>query len=84
MQALEERAMTMENWVTERGRQLLGNRRELLSGKGTISHKQAIEKAEKEFDIYRAREMKQLESDFDKAIKELTKIDLGVEIEVKN
>ena len=27
------------------------------------------EKAEKEFDIYRAREMKTLESDFDKALK---------------
>jgi len=32
----------------------------------------AIEKAEKEFEAYRQREMKQLESDFDKAIKRLT------------
>ena len=35
------------------------------------SHKQAIEKAEKEFAIYRKREMDLLESDFDKEIKRL-------------
>ena len=29
----------------------------------------SIQKAEKEFEIYRAKEMKQLESDFDKAVK---------------
>lgn len=31
-----------------------------------ISHKQAVEKAEKEFEIYRKREMELLESDFDR------------------
>ena len=41
--------------------------------KGSISHKQAIEKAEHEFAIYRKREMEQLESDFDKMIKNLPK-----------
>jgi len=41
------------------------------------THKQAIAKAEKEFEIYREREMKQLESDFDRAVKQLTKKDAG-------
>jgi len=72
LQALEERAMTMAEWVAELDRQLLGNRREVLTGKGSVSHKQAIEKAEKEFEIYRVREMKQLESDFDRVVKQLT------------
>lgn len=36
-----------------------------------VSHKQAIEKAEKEFEIYRAREMRQFESDFDRVVKML-------------
>ena len=72
LQALEENAMTMADWVGELDRQLLGNRRELLTGKGKISRKQAFEKAEKEFEVYRAREMKQLESDFDRAVRELT------------
>jgi hypothetical protein len=73
LQALEEHAMTMAEWITELDRQLLGNRRELLTDKGKISHKQAVAKAEMEFEIYRTREMKQLESDFDKAVKQLAK-----------
>ncbi|MDR2854931.1 MAG: virulence RhuM family protein [Methanomicrobiales archaeon] len=72
LQALEERTMTMLDWIKELDRQLLGNRRELLSGKGHISRKQAIEKAEKEFELYRSREMRELESDFDRAVKQLT------------
>jgi len=77
LQALEEHAMTMVDWIAELDRQLLGNRRELLMGKGSISHKQAIAKAEKEFELYRAREMKLLESDFDRAVKQLTKTNEG-------
>jgi len=64
--------MTMAVWIEELDRQLQGNKRELLIGKGSISHKQAIGKAENEFAIYREREMKQLESDFDRAVKALT------------
>ncbi|MDR0373671.1 MAG: virulence RhuM family protein [Nitrososphaerota archaeon] len=75
LQALEEHTMTMTDWIAELDRQLLANRRELVVGKGKISHTQAIEKAEKEFEIYRTRELKQLESDFDRAIKQLTKTD---------
>lgn len=73
LQALEEHTMTMAEWIAELDRQLLGNRRELLTHKGSVSRQQAIEKAEKEFETYRAREMKQLESDFDKAIKTIGK-----------
>ncbi len=71
LQALEENPMTMQDWIEELDRQLLNNKRELLKNKGKVSHKQAVEKAEKEFKIYRQREMKQLESDFDKAIKSI-------------
>ena len=70
-QALEQRAMTMNDWIEELDNQIIQNKRKLLEGNGKISHKEAIEKAEKEFKIYREREMKQLESDFDKVIKML-------------
>ena len=70
-QALEQRAMTMNDWIDELDNQIVQNKRKLLEGKGKISHQEAIEKAEKEFEIYRDREMKQLESDFDKMIKML-------------
>lgn len=71
-QALEQNPMTMQNWIDALDNQIISLKRQLLQGTGTVSHQQAIEKAEKEFEIYRAREMKQLESDFDKAVKQLT------------
>lgn len=61
----------MEDWVNELDNQIIQNKRKLLEGKGKISHQEAIEKAEREFEIYREREMKQLESDFDKIVKML-------------
>jgi hypothetical protein len=72
--ALEQRPMAMADWITALDNQIIALRREVLQGAGRISHKQAIEKAEKEFEIYREREMKQLESDFDRAIKEFVKL----------
>lgn len=68
-QALEQVPMTMKEWIEALDNQIIANKRKLLEGKGNISHKQAIEKAEKEFEIYRKREMRQLESDFDRVIK---------------
>ena len=73
LQALEEKTMTMQNWTDELDRQILNDNRQLLTDKGSISHKQAIEKAEKEFIAYRQKEMQRLESDFDKAIKKIVK-----------
>ncbi|MCL2048145.1 MAG: virulence RhuM family protein [Defluviitaleaceae bacterium] len=73
LQALEERPMKMADWIGELDNQLSANRRELLKDKGKISRKQAIEKAEGEFEIYRAREMRQLVSDFDRTVKGIFK-----------
>jgi len=74
LQALEQKAMTMKEWAVFLDKQLKMLNKDILSGKGTVSHRQAIEKAEKEFEVYRKREMKQLESDFDRAVKELAKL----------
>ena len=70
-QALEMNPMTMKDWIEALDNQIIALKRKVLIGKGNISHKQAIEKAEKEFSIYRKREMDLLESDFDKEIKKL-------------
>lgn len=70
-QALEMNPMTMKDWIEALDNQIIAHKRKVLIGKGNISHKQAIEKAEKEFAIYRNREMELLESDFDKEIKKL-------------
>ena len=59
----------MADWVEELDNQILLNRRKILEGNGKISHEEAIKKAEKEFRIYREREMKKLQSDFDLMMK---------------
>lgn len=71
LQALEQRKMTMNDWVKELDNEILMNRRKLLEGNGKISHEEAMKKAEKEFKIYRDREMKELQSDFDLMVKSL-------------
>ncbi|MBR0350558.1 MAG: virulence RhuM family protein [Clostridia bacterium] len=71
LQALEQRTMKMQDWVQELDNQILLNRRKILEGNGKISHEDAIAKAEKEFQIYREREMKELQSDFDMLMKSL-------------
>lgn len=71
LQALEQRPMKMTDWVSELDNHILLNRRKLLEGNGKISHEEAIDKAEKEFNIYREREMKELISDFDLMMKSL-------------
>lgn len=70
-QALEQTPMRMNDWIAALDDQILRLRKNILEGNGSVSHKEAIEKAEREFELYRDREMRLLESDFDKAIKAL-------------
>ena len=70
-QALEQNPMTMADWIAALDDQILRLRKNILEGNGSVSHQEAIEKAEREFEIYREREMRLLESDFDKAVKRL-------------
>jgi hypothetical protein len=74
LQAIEQKPMTMKEWKEFLDRQLRMVNKDVLTGKGTVSHQQTVEKAEKEFEVYRAREMKQLESDFDRAVKALARL----------
>ncbi len=66
-----QKGFTMADWIAALDDQILRLRKNILEGNGTVSHQEAIEKAEREFEIYREREMRLLESDFDKAIKKL-------------
>ena len=70
-QALEQNPMTMTDWIAALDDQIMRLRKNILEGAGSVSHEEAIEKAEREFEIYREREMRLLESDFDKAVKRL-------------
>ena len=57
LQALEQRMMKMADWVIELDNEIKLNRRKILEGNGKISHEEAIEKAEREYNLYRQREM---------------------------
>lgn len=72
-QALSENAMTMAQWVAALDDQIKGVRAKVLVGKGRVTHEEAMAKAEEEFNAYRVRELRQLESDFDKAMKKFLK-----------
>jgi hypothetical protein len=76
-QALEQKPMAMADWIAALDNQIIAVKREVLQGYGNITREQAFKKAEKEFEIYRASEMKQLESDFDKAVKQLAINNMG-------
>ena len=80
LQALEMRQMKMSDWIKELDNHIILNRKQILQGKGTISHKEAIKKAEKEYNIYRQRELEFLQSDFDLYIKDITNNNLEEDI----
>lgn len=66
LMAEDEVLMSMQDWVEQTNRFLSNNRRKVLEGKGRISHEQAIEKAAKEYDIFRVRQDQEYISEFDK------------------
>ena len=71
IQALEQKTMRMAEWIEKLDNLMQLSGRQLLVGKGTISHEQAKQKAISEFEKYRKMEMLQYESDYDRVIKEL-------------
>lgn len=71
VQALQQIPMKMAEWIGKLDDLMKLSGRQLLVGKGTISHEEAKQKAVAEFEKYRKMEMLQYESDYDRAIKEL-------------
>ena len=67
--------MYMEDWKTEVENALKVFHYEVLEEKGKISHKEAIEKAEKEYEKYRVIQDKNYVSDFDKLLLEIKEIE---------
>ena len=70
-QAEREQIMTMEDWVKHLDNILTVTGEELLVGNGSISHTQAMKKAETEYKKYKAKTLSDVEKDYLDAIKEL-------------
>jgi hypothetical protein len=76
LQALNRKPMYMRDWITKLEDFLRLGEREILTHAGTISHEQALRKAEQEFEEFRGLQLaqaSQVEKDFDEAVKRLPK-----------
>lgn len=65
LQARKWKIMTMQNWIDKTSSFLELNDMKILEWKGKISHTKALEKAKKEFEVFRVTQDKTFKSDFD-------------------
>lgn len=68
-QAEREQAMTMQNWAEHLDRILTMSGEQLLIGNGSVSHKQAVDKATGEYRKYKAKTLSEVEKDYLDSIK---------------
>ena len=75
--ALDRHPMTMQDWVNELDSFLKMTRKDILKGKGTISHEKALKKAHEEYDKYMQNHLTTAEQDYlemlNKEIEEMNK-----------
>ena len=74
LQALNRKPMYMRDWIAKLEDFLRLGDREILTHTGTVSHEQALRKAELEFEKFRLIQLaqpSQVEKDFDEAVKKL-------------
>ncbi len=67
--------MYMNDWKDEVENALRVFHYDILEGKGKISHKQAVEKAESEYEKYKVIQDRNYVSDFDRLLNEAKKIE---------
>ena len=77
LQALNRKPMYMNDWIERLDGFLTMTGNDILNHRGTVSHKQAIEKASKEYEIYKQNSKNlasKVEEDFIEVIESQTKI----------
>lgn len=70
-QAEREQPMTMKDWAAHLDRMLTMSGEQLLTGSGSVSHEQAMEKATVEYKKYKARTLSDVEKDYLICMKDL-------------
>jgi len=68
-QAEREQVMTMKDWAEHLNRILTMSGEQLLIGNGSITHKQAVDKATEEYKKYKAKTLSEVEQDYLDSIK---------------
>ena len=69
----DEILMSMQDWVDQTNQFLMNNRRKILSGKEKVSHDVAIEKANKEYEVFRVKQDREYVSEFDREVEKYLK-----------
>ena len=76
--ALSHNTMTMKEWINELDSFLTMTRKDILTHSGSVSHKQALEKAHKEYDKYMKNHLTIAEKDYievlNKSVNDLEKV----------
>lgn len=67
--AEDEQVMTMKDWINETDNLLKFRKKEILKDSGRVSHKQAIDKANEEYEKYRIKQDSQYISSMDEMYK---------------
>ena len=65
--------MSMQDWVDQTNQFLVNNRRKVLAGKGRISHDIAMEKDNKEYEVFRIKQDQEYVSEFDREVEKYLK-----------
>ena len=73
LMAEDEILMSMQDWVDQTNQFLTNNRRKVLAGKGKVSHDTAMEKAEKEYEVFRVKQDREYVSEFDREVEKYLK-----------
>ena len=73
LMAEDEVLMSMQDWVEQTNQFLRNNRREVLEGKGKVTHDMAMKKAEKEYEIFRVKQDQEYVSEFDREVERYLK-----------
>ena len=73
LMAEDEILMSMQDWADQTNQFLMNNRRKILAGKERVSHNEAIEKANKEYEVFRVKQDREYVSEFDKEVKKYLK-----------
>lgn len=71
IQAMRHRPMYMNDYVQQLDQILSSTGEEMLKDAGTVSHRQAMEKAEREYRLFEVRELSPVERDYLEAVKVL-------------
>lgn len=73
LMAEDEILMSMQDWVDQTNQFLENNRRKVLAGKGKVSHDAAMQKAEKEYEVFRVKQDREYVSEFDREVEKYLK-----------